>query len=119
MSGPLLAGGVVLVAIVLALVGVGIYNIRSGIKALPRAEELGQEPVWHKQPNILLGFTNIIFALLVGLAALLGAFPDLRLLWFILLGLLLLLSIFLVARTIRAASAAARKLRQKAKNKTV
>jgi hypothetical protein len=116
-SGPLLSGIVVLVAIVLALLGVGLYNIQSGIKALPRAETLGQSGLWHKQPNILLGINNIVFALLVALASLLGLWPEQQLVIFVGLGILVLLSLFLVVRTIRSASEAASRLRQMAKEK--
>lgn len=117
MNGLLLSGIVVLALILLALLGFGFINIRTGLKALPRAEELGQEAVWHKQPNILLGINNFIFALLIGTGVLLSQLPDQRFLLLVLLGILLLLSVFLVIRTMQTASAAANRLRQRLSKK--
>src|SRR5260370_37854526 len=76
MSGLQLAGITIVVIVILALVGIGIYNIRRGLQILPEAGRLGQEPIWHSQPNILLGTSNIAFAILIGLVALLGTDPG-------------------------------------------
>lgn len=114
MSGLQIAGITILLLIILALIAVGAYNIGKGLRALPQAEALGQEPVWHKQPNILLGINNIAFAVLVCLVALLSvvAAPG-RVVLLILIVITFLLSIFLVIRTANSAFNAAKKLREK------
>lgn len=111
MNALQLAGTLVIAIIVFALIGAGAYSIRKGINTLPQAETLGQEPIWHKQPNILLGINNIIFALLVGLVASSSVLSAVRLPLFILVALIFLISIFLVIRTANVTMQAARNLR--------
>jgi hypothetical protein len=113
MNGLQLIGTFLIIIVMLALIGLGTYHIRKGVKTLPHAETLGQEPTWHKQPNILLGISNIIFALLVCLVAFLSIFPSARLLLFILIGLTFLASLFLVMRTASVTMQAARNLRER------
>ena len=115
MSGLQLAGITIIVIVMLALVGIGIYNIRRGLQILPQAERLGQEPIWHRQPNILLGISNIAFAILIGLVALLGTNPDplVRNIIITLMVLVFLFSAFLVIRTALSALQAVKNLREK------
>ena len=113
MSALQLAGALIIAIIVFALIGAGAYSIRKGINALPRAETLGQEPVWHKQPNILLGINNIVFALLLGLVASSSMVASARLFLFILIVLVFLVSVFLVIRTANVTMQAARNLRER------
>ena len=113
MSALELAGALIIAMIVFALIGAGAYSIRKGINTLPRAETLGQEPVWHKQPDILLGINNIIFALLVGLVASSSVIASARLFLFILIVLVFLVSVFLVIRTANVTMQAARNLRER------
>jgi flagellar basal body-associated protein FliL len=119
MSGLQLAGITIVIIVILALVGVGIYNIRRGLQILPKAERLGQEPIWHKQPNILLGTSNIAFAVLIGLVALLSTNPDViaRNIIIILMVLMFLFSVFLVIRTALSALQAVKNLREKQTDK--
>lgn len=119
MSGLQLAGITIVVIVILALVGVGIYNIRRGLQILPEAERLGQQPLWHRQPNILLGTSNIAFAILIGLVALLGTNPNAtaRNIIFTLMVLMFLFSAFLVIRTAFSALQAVKNLREKQTNK--
>jgi amino acid transporter len=115
MSGLQLAGITIVVIVILALIGVGIYNIRRGLQILPEAEKLGQEPIWHKQPNILLGISNIAFAILIGLVTLLSTNPDpmTRNIIIALIVLVFLFSAFLVIRTALSALQAVKNLREK------
>ena len=115
MSGLQLAGATIVVIVMLALIGIGIYNIRRGLQILPEAERLGQEPIWHKQPNILLGISNIAFAILIGLVALLGTNPNAitRNIILTLMVLVFLFSAFLVIRTALSALQAVKNLREK------
>lgn len=115
MSGSQLAGITIVVIVILALIGVGVYNIRRGLQILPEAEKLGQEPIWHRQPNILLGISNIAFAILIGLVALLSTNPDPpgRNIIFTLMVLVFLFSAFLVIRTALSALKAIKNLREK------
>jgi hypothetical protein len=113
MSALQLAGALIIAMIIAALISAGVYSIRKGISTLPRAEELGQEPVWHKQPNILLGINNIVFALLVGLVASSSVIASVRLFLFILSALVFLVSVFLVIRTANVTMRAARNLRER------
>lgn len=113
MSALQLAGTLIIAIIAFALIGAGAYSIRKGINTLPRAETLGQEPVWHKQPNILLGINNIVFALLVGLVASSSVIASARLFLFILIALVFLVSVFLVIRTANVTMQAARNLRER------
>jgi quinol-cytochrome oxidoreductase complex cytochrome b subunit len=115
MSGLQLAGITIVVIVILALIGVGIYNIRRGLQILPEAERLGQESIWHRQPNILLGISNIAFAILIGLVALLGTNPGsvARNIIFTLMVLVFLFSAFLVIRTALSALRTVKNLREK------
>ena len=115
MSGLQLAGITIVVIVILALIGVGIYNIRRGLQILPEAETVGQEPIWHRQPNILLGISNIAFAILIGLVALLGSGTSSigRNIIVILMVLVFLFSAFLVIRTALSALKAVKNLREK------
>lgn len=115
MSGLQLAGITIVVIVMLALIGIGIYNIRRGLQILPEAERLGQEPIWHKQPNVLLGISNIAFAILIGLVSLLGANPNAitRNIILTLMVLVFLFSAFLVIRTALSALQAVKNLREK------
>lgn len=115
MSGLQLAGITIVVIVMLALIGVGIYNIRRGLQILPEAEKLGQEPIWHRQPNILLGISNIAFAILIGLVALLSTNLSTiaRNIVFTLIVLVFLFSAFLVIRTALSALQAVKNLREK------
>lgn len=115
MTGLQLAGITIVVIVMLALIGIGIYNIRRGLQILPEAETLGQEQIWHRQPNILLGISNIAFGILIGLVALLGTSTSAtdRIIILILMALVFLLSIFLVIRTGLSALKAVRNLREK------
>jgi amino acid transporter len=119
MSGLQLAGMTIVVIVVLALVGIGVYNVRRGLQVLPTAETLGQEPVWHKQPNILLGISNIAFAALIALVALLSANTNStgRAVILTLIVIVFLFSIFLVIRTAISALGAVKKLREKQTDK--
>jgi hypothetical protein len=113
-----LAGIIFLALLVLALVAVGIYNIRSGLKVLPNAEEVGQEPVWHKQTTILFGINNMVFALLLLLLLLLTIAPgSFKTGVVILIFITIALSILLVARSIFFALRAARKIAQNLREK--
>jgi len=115
MSGLQLAGITIVVIVILALIGVGVYNIRRGLQILPEAERLGQEPIWHRQPNILLGISNIAFAILIGLVTLLGTNPGAiaRNIIFTLIVLVFLFSAYLVIRTALSALQAVKNLREK------
>jgi hypothetical protein len=113
MSGLELTGITIVFVVILALIGVGIYNIYRGLQLLPQAERLGQEPVWHRQPNVLLGISNIAFAILIGLATLLGTGAANRNIMLILIALVFLTSIFLVVRTALSAMQAIKNLREK------
>ncbi len=119
MNGLQLAGIFLVVIFIIALAGIGIYNIRKGVQVLPNAQALGQEPVWHKQPNILLGLSNICFAVLVALATLLSISTSStgRGVMIVLTVVVFLLSVLLVARTAQSALNAVKKLREKQANK--
>lgn len=119
MSGLQLAGIIIIVIVMLALIGIGIYNIRKGLQILPQAETLGQEPTWHRQPNILLGISNIAFAILVGLVALFSANINAtgRIIIIILMVLVFLFSAFLVIRTALSALKAVKNLRDRQTSK--
>src|SRR5260370_11134964 len=118
-NGLLLAGILLLAIIILALISVGIYNIRTGLENLSNAEALGLEPLWHKQPGILFGINNIAFAILVCLVSLLSTVQNstTRLVILGLSGVMLITSVFLVARTISMALRASKNLRNKHTNK--
>src|SRR5689334_19167334 len=115
MRGLQLAGITIVVIVILALVGVGVYNIRRGLQILPEDERLGQEPIWHRQPTILVGISSIEFAILIGLVALLGTNPNsiARNIIFTLIVLVFLFSAFLVIRTALSALRAVKKLHEK------
>jgi hypothetical membrane protein len=113
MSGLQLAGITIVLVVMLALIGVGVYNMRRGLQLLPEAERLGQEPVWHRQPNVLLGLSNIAFAVLIGLVALLGIGSADRYIVLVLMVLVFLLSAFLVIRTALSTLKAVKNLREK------
>jgi amino acid transporter len=119
MTGLQLAGITIVVIVMLALIGIGIYNIRRGLQILPEAATLGQEPLWHRQPNILLGISNIAFAILIGLVALLGTTTNStgRTIIFILMVLVFLFSAFLVIRTALSALRAVKNLQNKQTSK--
>jgi len=118
MDGLALAGIIFLALLVPALVAVGIYNIRTGLRVLPNAEEAGQEGVWHKQTNILFGINNIVFALLLLLLLVLSLVPAaFKLAVGILIFITIALSIFLVARSMVFALRASRKLAQRLREK--
>jgi hypothetical protein len=111
---------VFLTLLVLVLMMVGIYNISQGIKALPRAEEQGQEPVWHKQLSILFGINNVVFAFLLLFGGGLFIVTE-RIVKYVLAGLVvfaLIVSILLVVRTIKYSLLASQKLQQRYKNKS-
>lgn len=114
MSGLQLAGISVIVIIALGLITVGIATMRAGIKALPNASSVGQEPVWYKHPKILFGLNNIVFAVLLCLVLLLGIVTSTtaKLILVILLIITFLLSLFLVIRSVLALLRAAKKLRE-------
>lgn len=105
----MLLGIIVLVAIILVLLGVGIYNIRTGSKTQPG----GLVVAWHRKPAILFGISNIIFALLMLLVSLLIFLPALRIVFLILIALAFLASILLVIRTIMASVELTRRLKER------
>ncbi|HZR42218.1 MAG TPA: hypothetical protein VFB12_19015 [Ktedonobacteraceae bacterium] len=104
-----LAGGIVI------LIMVGSLSIRTGLRALPRAHHLGQEAVWHKQPNVMFGFTNFSFALLLGMVLVFLLVEDMSVKGIVAgIGMcMLILSVVLVARSIFYTLQAARNLRGK------
>jgi hypothetical protein len=113
MSGLQLTGITIVFVVMLALISVGVYNIHRGLALLPEAERLGQDPVWHRQPNVLLGISNIAFAILIGLAALFGTGAADRNVMLVLIVLVFLFSVFLVIRTALSALKAIKNLHEK------
>ncbi len=109
-----LAGGIVI------LFMVGGVSIRSGLKALPQAHHIGQEAVWHKQPNILFGFTNFSFALLLAMLLIFLLIPDMSVKGIVAgIGMcMLVLSVVLVIRSIFYTLQAARNLRNRRVNRS-
>jgi hypothetical protein len=118
MSGLIVAGFMLLIIAILVLLAIGIFSIRSGLKALPGAASLGLEPVWHKQPKVLLGINNIAFAVLLSLVGLLSTAPNptIKTTLFVMIILTLIISIFLVISSILVSLQAARNLRAKKNN---
>lgn len=118
MDGLTLAGIIFLALLAPALVAVGIYNIRGGLRVLPNAEASGQEPVWHKQTNILFGINNMVFAVLLLLLLILSLVPaSLKPVVGVLIFITVALSIFLVVRSMFFALRASRKLAQQLREK--
>ena len=120
MDGLTLAGLIFLALLVPTLVAVGIYNIRAGLRALPNAEAIGQEPIWHKQTSILFGINNLVFAFLLLLLVVLSLVPGpFKLAVGVLIGIGVVMSIVLVARSmvfaLRASRILAQRLREKKK----
>lgn len=113
MSGLQLTGIIIVGVVVLALISVGVYNICRGLQLLPEAERLGQDPLWYRQPNVLLGISNIAFAILIGLAVLLGTGSLDRNVILVLIVLVFLFSVFLVIRTALSALKVIKNLREK------
>jgi hypothetical protein len=112
-SAALLAGMLFLLIIAAGLLVVGFINIRSGLRSLSSATLPGQNTLWHRQPAILFGCNNLLFALLLVWGAGLFLFVD-HTVRFVLLGLIVLtflFSIVLVVRTITHASLTAKDLR--------
>jgi hypothetical protein len=113
--------GIIIIIVMGVMIGLGAYNIVKGIKMLPQAEILGQEPVWHKQPNILLGISNVIFGIMIALVGLviLATGTTARIIIFILIAITFLLSMAIVIRTVTSTMNAVRNLSQRQKNKNL
>ena len=118
MSGLVVAGFMLLIMGILVLLAVGIFSIRSGLKGLPSAASLGLEPVWYKQPKVLFGINNIVFAILLGLIVLLSIAPDpiIKTTLLISISITLIISISLVISSILVSLRAAKKLGAKKNN---
>jgi uncharacterized membrane protein len=115
MSGPGLILFLSAVAIVvIVLVGFGVAQIRKGVKAYTNADTTGQQPVWHRQPSILLGINNFVFAILICLVVLISLETNAsaRIITLIVVVLIFLGSLFLVMRTVLAALSAAQRAAQ-------
>lgn len=117
-SGLTLLIGAMVIA-VLVLGGIGISQIRKGIIALRAAEAQEQEHIWHKQPNILLGINNFIFAILVCLVVLVSTetSASARDITLVGIGVIFLLSIVLVTRTALSALNTTKNLHNQQTNK--
>lgn len=111
----LLLIAVFLIGFMAILILVGSFSVRTGVRALPNARDLGQESVWHKQPNILFGLNNFTFALLLGMVLLFLLITDESMKGIVAgIGMcLLILSIFLVIRSILYSLRAAKALKNK------
>ncbi len=114
-----LAGMLLLVIIAIGLALVGVVNIRGGLRSLSGSATSGQYTGWHKQPGILFGLNNIVFAVLLvwGAGLFLFANSVVKYALLVLIVLTLLFSILLVTRTITSASQAARDFRERRANK--
>ncbi len=109
-----LLSSVFLVCICCVLIIVGVLNIRSGARDRARTAASEHALVWHKQPLILFGTNNLLFALLLFWAAclIIVSSPTVR---YVLIGLIigtLILSILLIIRMVTYASQASRRLRE-------
>ena len=83
----------------------GISNIRSGLRGGSQEHVMKVTAVWYKQPKVLLGINNIIFALILVLVLLLILLAG-QTARYIVVGLIvftLVISIVLVVLTMRAA----------------
>jgi len=86
----------------------GISNIRSGLRGGSQEHVMKVTAVWHKQPKVLFGINNIVFALILALVLLLILLTD-QTAQHIVVGLIvctLVVSIVLVILTMRAAISA-------------
>jgi hypothetical protein len=118
MSGLVVAGFMLLIIAILILLAIGTFSIRSGLKSLPGAASLGLEPLWYKQPKILLGINNIAFAFLLILVGLISVAPNttIKTALFVIIIITLIVSIFLVITSILVSLQAAKNLRAKKNN---
>jgi len=83
----------------------GISNIRSGLHGGLQEHVMKVTAVWHKQPKVLFGINNIVFALILVLVLLLMMLAN-QTAVYIMVGLIvstLVISIALVVLTMRAA----------------
>jgi hypothetical protein len=82
----------------------GISNIRSGLRGDSREHIMNASTVWHKQPKVLFGINNIVFALILVFVLLLTLLANQKVVS-IVIGLImftLVVSIVLVVLTMRA-----------------
>ena len=114
LDAGLLALIIFLTLCIFGLFLVGVYSIRRGLsseKQVPPA--LDPIPTrWYEQPKVLFGLNNITFALLLFGILLLSLFtsPTIHDVLFGFIGLLLIISVVLVVRTMLASLAMMRKL---------
>jgi|SRR5204863_2248443 hypothetical protein len=83
----------------------GISNIRSGLRGGSQEHVMKVTAAWHKQPKVLFGINNIVFALILVLVLLLILLAS-QTAQYIMVGLIvstLIVSIVLVILTMRAA----------------
>ena len=86
----------------------GISSIRSGLRGGSQEHVMKVTAVWHKQPKVLFGINNIVFALILVLVLLLILLTA-QTVVYIVVGLIvftLVVSIVLVVLTMRAAISA-------------
>lgn len=90
----------------------GIDNIRAGLQSIAQASREAERVVWNRHPKVLFGYNNIVFSLLLLSILLVDLFPapPTRYIFFVLIGLLLIASIWLVVRAILASLAMLRVL---------
>jgi hypothetical protein len=115
----LLALIIFLILCICGLFFIGVYSIRRGLSStgqIPAGSE-SIPPRWHEQPKVLFGLNNITFALLLLGILFLSLFtsPTIHYVLFGFIGLLLIVSITLVVRTMRASLAMVRQLQTKPK----
>lgn len=83
----------------------GISNIRSGLRGGSQEHVMNVSTAWHKQPKVLFGINNIVFALILVFVLLLTLLANQKAVY-IVIGLIvftLVVSIVLVVLTIKAA----------------
>ncbi len=107
-SGGLLALIIFLGLCACGLALFGIANIRSGLRGGSRENVMNVTAVWHKQPKVLFGINNIVFALIIVFLLLLALLAS-QTARYIVIGLIvftLVVSIVLVVFTMKAAISA-------------
>lgn len=83
----------------------GISTIRSGLRGGSRQDVMNVSIAWHKQPKVLFGINNIVFALLLVCVLLLMILTSQTAVYIVvgLIVLTLIISIVLVVLTMKAA----------------
>lgn len=112
--------GIIFVAIcALVLIGVGVATIQSGRAFLTRARIAKQEVVWHKQILILFGLCNFVFAslLILILFLMVLVIETIKIIVFVLLGIVFVISMVLIIRCFLVALQTTRNSGMPAKNK--